>query len=363
VAAVPHAPARLIAEPGAVTFEPAVSGLPGLAPVDWPAAGLTAPGLLDTPVDLTSVEADAVVIAWADAEWAAAHHVFCASDQAMSHGDAASGRFPGWVQDVGDGTASDYWGWFRLVQVNDTRVLLYKSNVHYAHEGQPRLTALIRRLTSLPSPPGLVLSTGTAGGTNREDHVGTVVIVDAATLYDSSTPAGDWPRYASSWVPDTGGLAAVAPLLVRIPITSATLTQLGEQFDAHEHATYTLAQLDPLGLNEADPTPAVRNLTGSSSSLLTAGSFLVGTTDDALAAYGCIEMDDAIVAAECQAAHVLYGSVRNLSDPAQPADLGANGGSWGSAVYSVYGLYTSFNGAVAACAAISGSGRAEPAAP
>lgn len=338
-----------------------MSGLPGLAPVDWTAAGLTAPAPLETPANLTDVDADSVVIAWADVEWAATHHVFCASDQEMPHGDAASGSFPGWVQDKADGAASSYWGWFRLVQVDGARVLLYKSNVHYADQGPQRLTALIQRLTSLPSTPGLIVSTGTAGGANREDHVGTVVIVDTATLYDASTPAGDWPRYGSSWRPDPTRLAVIAPLLVRIPITQAALSQLAEQFDAHEHATYTLSQLDPLGLNEPDPVPAVHDLTGSSNSLLTAGSFLVGTTDDAFAAYGCIEMDDAIVAAECEATHVLYGSIRNLSDPAQPVDLGTKGGSWGSAVYQVYGFYTSFNGALVARAAITGASGAEPA--
>jgi nucleoside phosphorylase len=297
------------------------------------------------------------VIAWADAEWAAIHHVFCASNEEMPHSAAASGQFPGWAQDTGTGeaTASSDWGWLRLVQVGGARVLLYKSNVHYAHQGAARLTAFTKRLTTLPAPPGLVVSTGTAGGANQADHVGTVVIVNAATLYDASQPAGDWPRYASSWRPDAARLGAVAPLLKPIPITGVALTELAEQFDAHEHTSYTLSQLDPLSLNEPSPVPEVHDLTGASTSLLTAGSFLVGTTDDAFAAYGCIEMDDAIVAAECLAANVLYGSVRNLSDPAQPADLGVKGGSWGSAVYRVYGLYTSFNGALAACAAVSGA--------
>jgi hypothetical protein len=351
-------PTRLAAESRSLAFTPRVAGLPALDPIDWSAAGLTAPQPLATAAALPRGDIDVVVIAWAGAEWAAMQHVFCASSSSMPHSDAGADGFPGWQEDATDmieGPAGwTYWGYFRRVLVGDVRVLLYKSNTHLDYPGAQALTTLTRRLATIVKP-GLIMSTGTAGGANAADHVGTVAIVNSATLYQKGEPADHWPRYASSWQAPTATLsqASFGELLLPIPITEAALSALAQQLNGHGHTSYTLDQLDPLGLNRPDPQPAIRDMSAGATSLLTASSFLVGTTDDAFAAYACIEMDDAIVAAECQKAGVQYGSVRNLSDPAQNPALPATvQGDWGSTIYRTYGLYTSFNGALVAWAAI-----------
>jgi nucleoside phosphorylase len=352
----PAIPARLAASPVQPAVTPQLAGLPALAPVDWTAAGLAAPAPVDTPTALP--QADVVLISWATSEWAATHHVFCASSESMSHGQAGAAHFSGWEKDAADLIAGPpdwtFWGEFQLVDVNGTRVLLYKSNTHLDWPGADALTTLIQRLAAAVRPK-LIVSTGTAGGATSTDHVGTVVIVRAAALYDAGRPASEWTIYTSAWQPATTALdrSSFRDLLMPIPITSAALNTLVGQFDQQEHAGLTLEQLDPLSLNRPDPVPAIRNHTGDGTPLLTASTFLVGLTDNTYAAYGCIEMDDAIIAAECQKADVQYGSVRNLSDPAQPAELSAGqAGAWGSAIYRGYGLYTSFNGALAAAAVL-----------
>ena len=68
------------------SFEPKIPDLPPLAPIDWSVIGGEAPKLLDTPENWLP-EADAVVITWASAEWAAMQHVFVASGESMAYAD------------------------------------------------------------------------------------------------------------------------------------------------------------------------------------------------------------------------------------------------------------------------------------
>ena len=100
--------------------------------------------------------------------------------------------------------------------------------------------------------------------------------------------------------------------------------------------------------------PALNNMTGKGTSLLTASTFVVGTSSGNLESYACVEMDDAVIAMACEGTPVAFGFVRNISDPVQNAALPAGvQGNWGSAIYDVYGLYTSYNGALAAWAILS----------
>jgi hypothetical protein len=126
---------------------------------------------------------------------------------------------------------------------------------------------------------------------------------------------------------------------------------LCEQFNQHYKTSYTLAQLDPDGLNLGGATPDIVDQTGGSASLLTTSTFVVGTTAGNYQNFTSIEMDDAIVGKACGSSHVSFGFVRNVSDPVQNAALPATvQGNWGSTVYDAYGFYTSYNGALAAWA-------------
>jgi nucleoside phosphorylase len=97
--------------------------------------------------------------------------------------------------------------------------------------------------------------------------------------------------------------------------------------------------------------PQIDNQTSNGASLLTASTFVVGTTAGTYQNFTSIEMDDAVIGEACLETNTAFGFVRNVSDPAQNADLPSKvRGHWGSAVYDTYGFYASYNGAVAAWA-------------
>jgi nucleoside phosphorylase len=341
-------PARLLLDEQPSYSEPQIPGLPGLEPIDWTNSGLEQPTLLETPSTLPP--AQTVVIAWADPEWAALHHVFCESTVVMPRSEF-EGPFAGWREDTAEDAsgATAQWGSFRLTQIGDTTVLLYKSRIHLHEQGASRLTELAERLIASVKPE-LIISTGTAGGANSADHVGTVALVKAATLYGAQTKPATWPTYASQWAVPTARTEATGAraLLVPIPVTPKALDELAKQVG------YPLQELDPLGLSTPGAVPAVRNLSGGTTSLLTAATFLVGTIDNKYKSYACIEMDDAIVADACVRAGIQYGSVRNISDSAQNPQLPPKTQeAWGGVIYDTYGPYTSLNGAIMALAAVS----------
>jgi len=193
------------------------------------------------------------------------------------------------------------------------------------------------------------LSAERADGT----RFGTVRAVSAGTLYESGKPQASWPEYKNGWTaPDTVlANADFKRLLLPVPTHTSDLQVLCNEFNQQYASTYTLAQLNPNGLNMGDGTPQIDNQTGSGASLLTTSTFVVGTTAGNYRAYTSIEMDDAIIGEACAASDTAFGFVRNISDPVQNAALPATvQGRWGSAVYDAYGFYTSYNGALAAWA-------------
>jgi nucleoside phosphorylase len=245
-----------------------------------------------------------------------------------------------------------YWGYYRAVEINGTTVLLFKSNTHLDWPGATFLIALIKLLAA-EVQPSLILSIGTAGGTKPQDHVGTVRAVSAGTLFESKKPQSSWPEYKNGWNANSAMIANAKfkQLLFPVPTKQSDLQALCSQFNQHYQTNYTLAQLDPDGLNLGDPVPQIDNQTGDGASLLTASTFVVGTTAGTYQNFRSIEMDDAVIGEACLETNTAFGFVRNLSDSAQNAALPSKvQGNWGSAVYDTYGFYTSYNGAVAAWA-------------
>jgi hypothetical protein len=302
-------------------------------------------------------KASAVVITWAEAEWAAMQHVFCAGSGSMPYSNRSLGAWPGWQEYSSDMPASapagwTYWGYYRLVEIGGRAVLLFKSNTHLDFPGAQYLEALVELLIERVAP-SVILSIGTAGGAKPQDHIGTVRAVSAGTLYETGQPPADWPLYENAW---QGGSTILTSanfnrLLFPVPTQTSALETLCTQFNRQYGSSYTLSQLDPGGLNLGDATPQIDNQTGGTTSLLTASTFLVGNTAGTYQTYACIEMDDAIIGEACAASRTPYGFVRNLSDPVQSSALPAKvQGNWGSAVYDAYGFYTSYNSAVAAWA-------------
>jgi hypothetical protein len=334
----------------------ALADAPPLPPVDFAAVGKAAPVQMTTPAGQLP-KASAVVITWAEAEWAAMQHVFCAPGDSMPYSDRLLGGWTGWQEYSADMPADapagwTYWGNYKLVEIGGNAVLLFKSNTHLDFPGAQYLEALIDRFLQRVSP-GIILSTGTAGGAKLQDPIGTVRAVSAGTLYETGKPQASWPLYENAW---QGGNtvftnANFGRLLFAVPTRTSDLDTLCAQFNRQYGSTYTLSQLDPGGLCLGAATPQIDNQTGGGASLLTASTFLVGNTAGTYHTYACIEMDDAVIGEACAASRTPYGFVRNLSDPVQNSALPSKiQGNWGSAVYDAYGFYTSYNSAVAAWA-------------
>lgn len=334
-------------------FRPTISNTPDLPKLNWDAIQQLPPQVLETPPQLPA--ARAVVITWAEPEWAAMEHVFCSSGASMPYSEQNKGSWSGWVKYIdGVPAALAYWGYYRLVQIGTAKVLLFKSNTHYAaSEGEQNLEQLIKRLIQLVNPQ-LLLSIGTAGGARAADPIGTVNVVHSDALYESNQPQNHWPRYSSPWAPAWTLMGALKSLLFPIPTTTADLNSIVSQFNQFYGSEYSLDTLNPDNLNMGAPTPAINDLTKPGTALVTAKSFVVGNTSGNLADFACVEMDDAIVA-KATAGKVAFGSIRNISDPIQNAALPELfQGHWGEAIYTAYGMYTSHNGAVAAWAVLSG---------
>jgi nucleoside phosphorylase len=339
-------------------FQPTINHSPPLPPVNWGAISAQAPTLMATPA-AAPPSAAAVVLVWTDAEWAALEHVFCNSGAAMPYTNRNHSAWTGWQKyDQGIPTVKDwtYWGEYRLVQIGTAPVLLFKSNTHLDFPGRKYLSQLISQLI-VTVKPQLLLSTGTAGGARPGDSIGTVNVVRAGTLYESKQPQSSWPEYTSSWrakwtVPGQSGFKK---LLFPVPTLATDLASIHTQFNAFYKSDYSLNTLNVDGLDLAAALPSINNLTAGATSVLTADSFVVGTSSGNLADFACVEMDDAILAEVCAAGNVAFGSVRNISDPVQnvalPAEFQAH---WGQAIYDAYGFYTSYNGAIAAWAILNG---------
>jgi len=336
-------------------FRPSIGNTPPLPVIPWSAIGQTPPQLLDTPAQLPV--ADAVVITWAEPEWAALQHVFCTSNTSMPYTQQNQGSWSGWVK-YSDGAPSDlgYWGYYRLVGIGTARLLLFKSNTHYAaSQGEQDLEELAN-LFLQNVKPSLILSLGTAGGARTTDPIGTVNVVHADALYESNQPQSAWPTYTNPWNPvwTLLGGKAFGSLLFPVPTTAADLKSICAQFNTFYGSKYSLNKLNPGNLNMGAPSPAINNLTKPGTALVTAKSFVVANTSGNLANFACVEMDDAVLA-KATAGKSPFGSVRNISDPIQNAALPDRvQGNWGEAIYTAYGLYTSYNGALAAWAILSG---------
>lgn len=352
----PYKPTRLFRSEKQRSFSPTITNTPDLPAIDWAKAGQSAPAPLSSSGGELPT-ADVVVLTWADAEWAAMQHVFCAGSAPMPYTDRTKGSWSGWTRyEAGlpsrPPSGWSFWGEWRLVSISGSTVMLFKSNTHLDFPGQSYLEDLIKLLIA-DVRPSLILSIGTAGGAQTGDHVGTVRAVSSGTLYQAGAAASSWPIYGNDWTASSAvlGTSGFQSLLLPTPTTAKDLQSLCSQLNAYYGTDETLAVLDPNGLNMAQASPALENQTGGALSLLTTPTFVVGTTAGDYQAYACIEMDDAVIGSVCKAAGVAFGFVRNISDPVQNAALSARTqGNWGSAVYDAYGFYTSYNGALAAWA-------------
>ncbi len=338
------------------SFEPTISNTPDLPAIDWSLIGAEAPKRVNSKINRLT-KADAVVITWASAEWAALQQVFCSSESPMPYEDKSKSYWSGWHKfdvDLPDYSGWNFWCYYTMVKMNGKKVLLIKSNTHLDYPGVEYLEEFINKVCDYVKPK-VLLSIGTAGGTRPEDHEGTVNVVNAGTLFPKGKPSSEWPTYSNKWKANWSTIEKpkFSKLLFPVPTTEKDLESLVKQYNAFYKESLTLAELNPGNVNMADPEPKLNNFTKEKMSLLTAESFVVGTTSGEYKDYAVIEMDDAIIGKVCNTHKVPFGFFRNISDPVQNKDLSSdNQANWGGAIYSTYGFYTSFNGALAAWAVL-----------
>jgi hypothetical protein len=343
---------------------------PPLPVVNWASIGQSEPTIIqedprDPPDPLP--RADAIIITWTEAEWAALDHVMCDSGREMPCNFDDDPEWKnrwhfysrGWdrIRDALPPNAPSLehqaWGKFCRVKLpaNDKTALLFKSDMHISTDGETLpLRDLIRNIIEDVSPNlDLFLTIGTAGGTRTEDFLGTTNISNTAK-FDLS---GDLSKYdfnhkefTNNWTPDRSLLDTVNPLLVTPPVTMMDLRNLADEVEG-----YTLNQLINKEIipDLLDPQINVLSLP-----VLTSNGYEVGDICGNYKDYACLEMDDAVIAMISTKHDKTFGIVRNISDPVQNADLPKEiQQKWGAIVYKSYGFYTSFNGVLAAWAVVS----------
>lgn len=361
-----------------------VRTVPSLLPgIDWNSVGAQAP--VPVPIDYQGPTAplpaaDVVMFTWTDSEWSAMDHVFLHSTTAgdnqsteliykwlLYSKDAPSGSTPGGYM----------WGYYQLVDIagigagaKTTRVLLFKADGHLSHS--PWLAGLVTMVQTIAADakPKLIYSIGTAGGASLNQNLGDVSVTNSGKLQlelqENLASGLNGNTYSSTAFPSWNLIGSAQKLMM--PLSKiATWSELENVLDtAKRSSEQGASSLKPFSLTDLVNPPIDPDNLGSPKAvnynnqpLLTTDYYYIaeGPTN-----YAALEMDDAVIGYAAQKAGAGFVFVRNISDTLVPAQT--PGGTtipddareaWSSAIYDAFGLYTSFNGALAAWAAIAGS--------
>ena len=220
-----------------------ISHTPDLPAIDWQKIGAQAPQLIPSKVDFLE-PADAVVIVYAEAEWAALVQVFCNSESPMPYADRKTSYWDGWHEykaDLPSVPKWNYWFYYRLVEIEGKKVYLIKSNTHLDFPGAPELEQMTKMIIDYVQPE-VILSTGTAGGAMVNDHIGTVNITNSGALYSKKEPRDQWPVYSNDWKANMGTVNqdGFKDLLFPIPTTENDLQTLVDDFNSKYNTTFSL---------------------------------------------------------------------------------------------------------------------------
>jgi nucleoside phosphorylase len=319
--------------------------------------------------------AQVVVLTWTVAEWDALDRVFVGALAPPEPGTNGKPRAIGWEKRrarwlpyrrdfstivgslrlhsvAGGGTPPSLnakklaWGYVHVVEVGGVRVLLFKSELHLNRDGVALpLANLVERIIA-EARPDLLLSTGTAGGLQRKDVLGDVVVSNKAQFWledEFASAAFNFVSpYESEWRPPDASKKAwitrARELLV--PVKEMTLEAPTLHYGAG-------ARIAP----RVTKKPVIKI---STLPVLSTDYFEYGTTKNGFEKKAsCVEMDDAVVAMVAGRLGVPFGFVRNVSDSVLEGDLpGPLQLAWAVATYQKLGLQTSFNGAIGTWAVI-----------
>ena len=357
----------------------ALSEAAQLPAIDWSLVGQSAPALVS--VDYSGPgspppKADAIVMTWTSAEWAAFDHIFVRSGKAESPSSALPSTGSWYLYDrgapSGGSGASKLWGYYQLVRISTAgggshTVLLFKSDAHLAHP--PYLTGLTKEVQDLIADvaPSRLYSIGTAGGATLAQNLGDVAITNCATCkltLAANSGSGDNGKTftCANFFPNTTGLlpSVQQKLFYKLGAVATEAewqNVLTQAKDASKSlAPYSLkdlmnAPIEPANLN----APKAVNFKGTP--LLTTDTYFIAEGNTP--AYAALEMDDAIVAATASQLQIPFAFIRNISD-AVIVTQDQKGKTipeearqaWSSAQYDHFGVYSSFNGALAAWATL-----------
>ncbi len=356
--------------------------MPPLEPVDWKKVGASAPKAI--PLDgwdsLTSTlpaKVDHVVITWTEAEWNALDFVFCNSDKEMpyyrgSHKNEWKNKWykcsKGYAEakkeydipSYAPSVAEDAWGSIFLVEVNGKKVLLVKSEMHISTDGVDMpVTAFVEKIIK-ESSPSVFFTIGTAGGAKVNSKLGDVSVTNAGKF--ELTGKFKDKKFANStfsnhWQPKDGIQSLITPLMREVPATDEMMNILIDELNDEEGTKLTWKDLGNDDINPeklADPKAEFWN----HDPVLTTNGYEIATTDGNYKQYVAMDMDDAAVAMVCDKYKTSFGSFRNISDPVINANIPCSKPThtiqkgWSAKIYSTFGFYSSYNGAIAAWAAI-----------
>jgi len=352
-----------------------------LPPINWASIGAQAPVPVTVKYQGPKAPlppADIVMFTWTSAEWSAMDHVFLhGSIQGETESTELTHKWLQYSKSAPSGPAEGgkLWGFYQLVDIQGAggkshRVLLMKADAHLAHP--PWIAGLENMVKAVvaDAKPTQIYSIGTAGGASVNQHLGDVAITNGGTLklqMPDNTPSGlNGQTFTSSWFPNWSLMAKAQRLFYKLSkvATQAGLesaldaAKRGKHQGAKQLASFSLSDLvnpaiDPANLG----SPKVVNFKGTP--LLTTDYYFIAPGEQP---YAALEMDDAVVGYAAQKAKVDYVFVRNISDTLVPAQTPAKKSipaqardAWSSQVYETYGGFTSFNGALAAWAAIAAS--------
>jgi nucleoside phosphorylase len=352
-----------------------------LPAINWQLVGQSAPALVSVDYGGSGSKlpkADAIVMTWTSAEWAALDHVFVRSGKAESPSAALPTTGSWYLYSRGapssDSGTNRLWGYYQLVRINSLSggshtILLFKSDAHLAHS--PYLAGLIKEVQDLIADvaPSRLYSIGTAGGATEQQNLGDVAITNCATckltLKENSGSGDNGKTFAcENFFPNTTNLlpSVQQKLFYKLGNVATmsewqnVLTQAKAESQNKSLIPYSLADLmnapiQPANLN----APKAVNLKGTP--LLTTDTYFIAEGNTP--AYAALEMDDAIIAATANQLKIPFAFVRNISDTVivtkdkkgNPIPENARQ-AWSSVQYDHFGVYSSFNGALCAWATL-----------
>ncbi len=349
--------------------------MPDIPSIDWDKIGRKRPEWVSDKQwdsDKNETNVDIVIITWTSAEWASFNHVFCDSgaDMPYKYYEAEKEWREYWkyyhnnwdkikseLTDKSPSLSHEAWGSCRVVKLpsNDKNVLLFKSDMHVSTDGKDLpLRSMLQQIID-DFNPRFIFTIGTAGGSRIEDNLGTVNVTNCAHFDLTGEFTGcHYPfnnkTYCNSWEPVKELFDKISSSLMETPVTKHDLEMLRNKnaeklIDPETGKTYELSKLANSQI-EPGKIPPIMNVLDNTP-VLTTNGYVVGNTSGNYKDYAAMEMDDAVIGLIADKNSILFGIVRNISDPVQNASLASEvQGQWGGIIYSEYGLYTSYNGAL-----------------